>query len=65
MATDILEELEFSVTSQGEVFTLGSGEEETGVVAFKLLRHAQCVNIMDDECDCCRGAAQECIVTCR
>jgi len=65
MATDLLEEPEFLVTSQGEVITLGVEEEEIGVVAFKLLRHAQCVNMMDDECECCKGAAQECFVTCR
>jgi hypothetical protein len=65
MATDVPEEPEFMVTSQGEVIPLSFEAEEVGVVAYKLWRHAQCVNMMADECDCCKGAAQECFVTCR
>jgi len=68
MAQETLEEAErdqLFTTSQGEVCSFSIGADEIDAVAFKLWRHSQCSNLMTDECQCCKGAAQECFVTCR
>ncbi len=56
---------QFYTSSQGEVLPTESAATEVDDVAFKLWRHAHCFNLMADECECCKGAAQECFVTCR
>jgi hypothetical protein len=65
MATNTFQEPQFQLTSQGEVVPASLQTEEIDAVAFKLWRHASCLNMMADECECCKGAAQECFVTCR
>lgn len=65
MVADGFEESQFQLTPQGEVVPSSLQPEEVDVVAFKLWRHASCFNVMADECECCKGAAQECFVTCR
>jgi len=51
-------------TSQGGVLNFGFEVREIDSYAFKLWRHGQSFNLMADECQCCKGAAQECLVTC-
>ena len=65
MASDTVQEPQFLSTSQGEEIPSGLEATEVDVFAYKLWRHANCVGMMSDECECCKGAAQECFVTCR
>ncbi len=39
--------------------------EKIMIVAFRLWRRANCLDIAEDECTCCKGEAQQCYATCR
>jgi len=64
MATDLIENSQSNPALQKEVVSYGPEAGEVDIVAFKLWRHGQCFEMMDDDCECCKGAAQECLVTC-
>jgi hypothetical protein len=66
MAINTLEEADqFFINPLVEIFLSGFPLKDIDSYAYKLWRHGQCFKLATDECQCCKGAAQECLVTCR
>jgi hypothetical protein len=49
----------------GEALPSSLATDEMNSVAFGLWRRANRVGMIADECECCKGEAQQCYATCR
>jgi hypothetical protein len=65
MATDTIQEPRLQLGSLGEVVPSGFEAEVIELVAFKLWRRANGVEVNAEGCDYCKGEAQKCYATCR
>ena len=68
MALATIEELEsdqLPVPSSWETPPMDFAAEEIDIVAFKLWRRANCLDLTRDDCRCCKGEALQCYATCR